>query len=129
MIPKYRFWCVAGMFNVVSIDFEKQEVSLDDGDIRKIEDGTLMQFAGLKDRNGIEIFEGDIVRVNNENFEVVFDIFHEPKKLCFLRIKGFHLRETPANGGLLLGILEMCEVIGNIYDNPELLESEASCSE
>ena len=73
---------------------------------------TVGQFTGLFDKNGIAIFEGDIVKLDNsldtkqKNFEVRF-----------------------AYGQFYIGInqpvsyiRDSCEVIGNIHDNPELLE-------
>jgi len=82
----------------------------------------LMQYTGLKDKNGKEIWEGDIVKVEEGNFEV-----------CFL--EGCWYLRRKFDGGLSFGRLNETwteaakkklsfEVIGNIYENPELLEGK-----
>jgi uncharacterized phage protein (TIGR01671 family) len=85
----------------------------------------IMQFTGLLDKNGKEIFEGDIVRfsgfnvnkINNEIFtaEVLFDDNQARYILAYL--------DVPYFPDFVLGLSE-CEVIGNIYENPELLKEK-----
>lgn len=69
----------------------------------------LMQYTGLKDKNGVEIYEGDILRRENMIYEVEWDVERvglEP----FTSGDGWG-RKVPA---------EECLIIGNIYNNPEL---------
>ena len=84
---------------------------------------TLGQYTGLKDKNGKEIYEGDII----------FDSFYEKKaKVVFLEgafwldyIDDFKEYETIHKRYQLIANYDnksVLEVIGNIYDNPELLE-------
>jgi len=68
----------------------------------------LLQFTGLKDKNDIEIYEGDCVRFQVQDGGYVVYI---KGSFQFKAIKGFCLPD----------IRQECEVIGNIYENPELI--------
>ncbi len=67
----------------------------------------IMQYTGLHDKKGNEIYEGDIVRFLSENWQVIY----------FEQYSGFTLQ----NGNDLANITTQEEVVGNIYQNPELL--------
>lgn len=84
-----------------------------------INENTLGQFTGLKDKNGTKIYEGDIVRIftNNYGEELVFRIEYN-NDIAQYEIIGNGLCITFDN----VYNYEV-EAIGNIYDNPELLES------
>lgn len=84
------------------------------------EDFELMQFTGLKDKNGKEIFEGDILRDENDNkFEVYFADGIGAWRMVNLKYEEDCYSFDICESGLESGALE---VIGNIYENPELLE-------
>lgn len=77
--------------------------------------GTVGQFTGQKDRNGKEIYEGDILRYMNNGIEesvVEYDCGEFNPLLALI------LTEVVDNGKI------ECEIIGNIHDNPELLEGK-----
>ena len=91
----------------------------------------LMQYTGLKDKKGKEIYERDIVKINAHSYDFGFekDRIGEIRFLegCFgfykeLSEKKYLFNELSTEFGY--GELEYYEVIGNIYENPELLENK-----
>lgn len=83
----------------------------------KIDKNTIGQYTGLKDKNEKEIYEGDIVRV--EKIDLAQIIWDEDRTAWGIKpINDFYF-DSPFLGDNIT--LEL-EVIGNIYDNPELLK-------
>ena len=80
----------------------------------------IMQYTGLKDKNGTEIYEGDIVEVASKDlkFQVVYEAHSFNRKWIDDISKRYreHLTEPLAWNTYII-----CEVIGNIYEHPELL--------
>lgn len=79
-----------------------------------VDENTVGQYTGLKDKNGNEIYEGDIVKGTFYGFPMVeydyiFQIYWDEKE------KGFMANYFEPSE---------CEVIGNIYENSELLEDK-----
>lgn len=75
------------------------------------EECELMQCTGLKDKNGKLIYEGDIVKDDHEALHFV--------KWCY---NGFQLEPLFENGYTIGIVDDEIEVIGNIYENPKLLQ-------
>ena len=116
---RFRAWDRDDNYMLVE-DFIGNHDDLHLDDLNKIfarKDLVFMQYTGLKDKNGKEIYEGDIVKTNCCGGELVFKIIWEENNTRFKRENAPYL-----SGGVPHG--EGCEVIGNIYENPELLEKE-----
>ena len=91
------------------------------------QDAILMQSTGFHDKNGIEIFEGDILNCGHIVTESPFeeeDEYKEEQGIVTFVNCGFNIEFNNYNT-LFVDIILTCEdieVIGNIYENPELLK-------
>jgi uncharacterized phage protein (TIGR01671 family) len=105
---KFAFWHKRKkeMWHVESIDWRTKEVS-NGGDVASLDDGDLLQFTGLLDKNGKEIFEGGILSHKYYSKPVMCEFVDG--SLIFDDISKYD---------------KSLEVIGNIYQNPELLGGE-----
>ena len=118
---KFRVWDNErnAMFNSksVDIDFFEGKIEITSDTIRydevytdEIKDFELMQYVGCKDKNNKEIYEGDIVKTKEHTGQIIYS-----KGMFFIDVKGdFYLP--------IYNVSEFMEVIGNIYENPDLLD-------
>ncbi|ALB15150.1 TPA: hypothetical protein U3L52_001899 [Streptococcus agalactiae] len=123
MIPKFRAWSkkFKRMYEVTLIDYENGDVGLKDdhggvaiGDIKQL---ILMQSTGMFDKNGVEIFKDDIVKLR-------YTITSDFELFKVNQFRGGSWRIDNIRRGTELWLRkEVCEAIGNIYQNSELLES------
>ena len=109
---KFRAWDGERMKEVLTWGFNEGFISTPKtlGDEN---DFDIMQYTGLKDKNGVEIYEGDVVSVGDINYEIVYlaPTFYLRKKANYnINLETF---STP---------MVFKEVIGNIHENPELIK-------
>ena len=104
---------------IFSRDKYTNELSLDGHWLSEVDPETVGQYTGLTDKNGKKIFEGDIVRYRKNQGVINY---HD---CCFcIRLieKDWMRRSNPAMDIVENEYPNEIEVIGNIHDNPELLE-------
>lgn len=134
MIPRYRAWdkihkTMYEVDDIMSIDFGKSEISVktlffERTNYYKFDDIVLMQSTGLTDKNGKEIFEGDILTTGKRTGVV--------KKH---RTLGFYINDARGDNwwfgsdvdlaefeDFTRDVAEKIEILGNIHTNPELAE-------
>lgn len=130
MIPKYRAWSrlSSRMYVVNGLYFDRGMVQYANNDnvIRfiKLENIILMQSTGLHDKNGKEIFEGDIVQF--EDYYIESDLPYINRGIVEWSQGQFTItnRASVKMEDLLDGEFLDLTILGNIYENPELLEVE-----
>lgn len=119
---KFRAWNkVEGFMDTAwLIDWEHGLVCHRSHNQSKLEDCELMQYTGLKDKNGKEIYEGDILSFEDDKFvwKVTYDMD------CFVASGGKHNQNEE-----LMNFYDWQKerldlvIIGNIYEHPNLLEN------
>ena len=128
-IIKFRAWC--SIHKKMHFDVDIVEGSPTVNDYSADEDGfhsiRAMQFTGLLDKNGKEIFEGDILEFS-EGHQVVSNRHFENNRIVCLdenmQWAFFYPDKTQQGGGYTFckkNLETLTSVIGNIYENPELL--------
>lgn len=139
MIPKFRAFdkLTDTIQDVLDINFLEKTVTVSQkgivwyrhDNLRSFEDVILMQSTGLKDKNGVEIFEGDIVQsawydVDNNPYKKKGEITFVGAQYVIVYDSQFDVETGEITyDAHSLTYAEDVEVIGNIYEQPELLSS------
>lgn len=136
---KFRTWLknyqrYQRMVDVQAIDFYNGTVSYIEDDYVNLEQSwedevldnvVLMQSTGLFDKKGVEIYEGDILKIQTSDFYSKKITDEYIGQICFSRGGFFVLTDGHHTDFCLWGkSMATMEVIGNIHDNPELMEVE-----
>ena len=110
---KFRAWdkIYNQMFTVKSLHIDNLVVRSNSLTFYSLDDINLMQYTGLKDKNGVEIYEGDLIRGPFDFGPAGYSYI--TSEVCFDKEQGYQWEYW---------LLEELEVIGNIYENKELLE-------
>ena len=134
MIPKYRAWLKKEQKMDNYIDhiswLEDELYCIGDGITYMVsaEDLVLMQSTGLVDKNGKEIFDGDIVRTTRflgRADEIGGFYEYEKDYVGVVKVlEGSWVIDTGSVAVRLWSEIDENEVLGNIYENPELLEDK-----
>ena len=134
MILRYRAWlkkpkAIIKADDILAIDYENEEIMTqkvyfdsglpDDRDLEHydFDEIEFMQSTDMVDRNGKIIFEGDIVKMAK-------DVYSKPTYYEVVRHRGGAYRLESKQHGCELWLRHTdCEVVGNVYENKELLDA------
>ena len=138
MVPKFRAWDKENEIYLYNVQYAYDTLSgfvkYDDGENAEYDESCfggflnnkrydVEQFTGLKDINGKEIYEGDIVRMQRPGFHeyACYEVKYFVQDVCIFQIvkvtDGSTLFDSPSNG-------HDVEIIGNVHENPDLLEAQ-----
>ena len=135
--PKFKFWDGKTMSHPMTLDdlayegFPSQFVD-DHGD--SVKGAVALQFTGLKDKNGTEIYAGDIFKATDSNLYDEVNGFvceYDEHNVCYLaRLIAYYdepdrCLPEESEDSIYIGMewLDNFEVIGNVYENEELINA------
>ena len=112
---RFRAWDkkTKSMFNNAYVDLNYGKLEL-----QMVKDAILLQYTGLKDKQGKEIYEGDILVRDYGFHKSYMQIIWDEDRATFGSIPARPYTYADINREQM----SQCEIIGNIYENPELVE-------
>ncbi len=110
---KFRGWNGSEFYNPIIAEGQVFRSGRDFEDWNTASQDPLMQYVGLKDKNGVEIYEGDVIDYGFNRFAAI--VFWEGR----FTFKGLNFSD--GNPSAIVDFFRY-QVIGNIHENPELLE-------
>ena len=102
-------WIYGYLFNI-----EGEKAWIWNGIPQEVLTDTVGQYTGLKDIDGKEIYEGDIVK---DKYENRYEVRYDDNRMSWIAHS-----TIPFENNIPLCVVTECTIIGNIYDNPKLLE-------
>ena len=106
---KFRAWDGEKMVWPASFNFNDQTAYWKENSMYA-QSKTVMQFTGLVDKHGVEIYEGDIIRVH--------DVLAGEQRIKEVK---WYSEFTYSGWNIAKSYEPECEVIGNVHENPELM--------
>ena len=124
MIPKFRARDERGNWHVGLLTFMFGQYAIvnetDENTVYLIDKETIVQSIGLRDKNGVDIFEGDLVE-HDDNINGTWETFEACEIVYDGDYAQFCFKNDASN--FLSYYRNLC-IIGNIHENPELLEDK-----
>ena len=127
MVPKFRAWWIQDevMTHIYTLEFLQGGIRVSDGCWHEKflgDEVILMQSTGLKDKNGVEIFEGDIVNYDDGEFSYIGSVKKDYYQFYINGIEPVDSYDFIDVSNTFDGTTSLT-ILGNIYENPELLEA------
>lgn len=131
---KYHKVCRLGLNGFSTDLWSPSPVSCE---VRRTDDLVIEQFTGLHDKRGVKIYEGDIVRIlytdwvskPNDDSRTIEEYMNDIASIGYVEwdslLTGFYIVLDTGYGDINAGRHGFIEVIGNVHENPELLEGDS----